>query len=138
MNVEKNASVANDIVSHVVYIVDGGVVSDVARNNTAIGNTYGDAEIMILKDLVGDASDTAQPEEMVVADHVGIEGIGHHDLIPVGRRVAVLHQSFDLIGTKVTPTIDWFFDLLVAIEILIMSIVEVFLVDEVFVYSVVG
>jgi hypothetical protein len=74
---------------------------------------------------------------MVVAYHVGVELVGDPDLVPIGRGVAVLYQTLDLFGMKMTPAVGWFLDLLVTIVILIMSIVEVLLVDEIFVNPVV-
>ena len=133
LDVEEDTLVADDVVGHVMHIVDGHIVADVARNDAAVGDAHRNAKIMVLEDLVGHASDTAQPKEMVVADHAGIELVGHHDLIPVGRRIAVFHQLLDLVGMKVTPTRNRMFYLLVTIVILIMSIVEILLIDEVFV-----
>jgi hypothetical protein len=93
---------------------------------------------MVLKNFVGNVTDTAKTKEVVVTNHVGIKSVGHHDFVPIGSGIAIFHQPLNLIGMKMPPTPSWFFDLLVTIEILIVSIVEVFLVDEVFVDSIVG
>ena len=103
LDVEEDALVADDVVGHIMHIVDGHVVADVARDDATVGDAHWNAKIMVLEDLVGHATDTAQSKEMVVADHAGVEFVGHHDLIPIGCRVAVFYQLLDLVGMKVTP-----------------------------------
>ena len=137
LDVEQDALVADDVVGHVVDVVDGRVVADVTRDDAAVGDAHRHTQVVVLQNLVGHPTDPAHPEEMVVADHVGVELVGDPDVVPVGGRVAVFHQAFDFVGMEMTPPRRRFLHLLVTIEVLVMPIVEILLLDEVFVDSVV-
>ena len=109
LNVEEDALVTNDVIGHVMHIMDGRVVADVAGYDAAVGDAYRNSKIVVLKYFVSHFSDSAHPEEMVVADHVGVECVGNPDFVPIGCCIAVFHQPFNLIGMQMTPPVGWFF-----------------------------
>ena len=84
LNVEEDTSIANDVVGHVMHIVDGHIIADVARNDAAVGNTDRHTKVVILQHLTVDATDAHHAEEMVVVHHVGIELVRHPNVVPIG------------------------------------------------------
>ena len=137
LDVEKDAAVADNVVGHVVDVVDGHIVADVAGDDTAVGDTYGHPEIMELQNLVAYTTDTHHPEETVVANHAGVEIVSHPDVVPVGGRVAVEHQPLDLVRTQMPPAAFGLLHLLVTVEILVVTVMQVFGINEVLIDSVV-
>ena len=94
-----------------MHIVDGHVVTNVARNDAAVGDTNGHAQVVVLQHFVVHPSDAHHAEEVVVAHHVGIKLVGDPNVIPIGSRVAVLHEAFNLVGTQMPPAAFGFFHL---------------------------
>ena len=137
VDVEKDGPVADDVVGHVMYIVDGHVVADVARDDAAVGDADRHAQIVVLQHFVVHPSDAHHAEEVVVAHHVGIKLIGHPNVIPIGCRIAVLHEAFNLIGTQMPPTVKGFPHLQIAVIVFIVTVMQILLVNEIFVYPVV-
>ena len=54
---------------------------------------------MVLQHFTSNATDAHHTKEMVVAHHVGVKLIGDPDVVPVGGRIAVFHQTLDFVGT---------------------------------------
>src|SRR5574344_1238775 len=100
MDVEQDAAVADDVVCHVVYVMNGHIVADVARDDDAVGDAYGKAQVVVLKGFAAHPSDTHHAIETVVSHHSGVKIIGDPDVVPVGGGVAVLHQTLHLIGMQ--------------------------------------
>ena len=84
LDVEQDAAVTDDVVGHVMHIVDGHIVADVAGDDAAVGDAHGHTQVVVLQDFTCHAADAHHAKEVVVAHHGGVEDVGHPDVIPVG------------------------------------------------------
>ena len=136
MNVEKDTVVANDIVRHIVDVVNGAIVAYVARHYAAVRDAYRHTQVVILKCSVLDGSYPHQAKETVVLHKVGVELVCDHDVVPTRGGVAVLDKALHLIGTEMPPNLRRRLRLFVPI-IIFISPIEILLIDEVLEYPVV-
>ena len=138
LNVEEDAAVADDAVGHIVDVVDGHVVADVAGDDAAVGDADRHAQVVVLEHVSGDASDAHHPEEVVVAHHRGVELVGDPDVVPVGGGVVVEDEAFDFVGAEVPPPAFGFLHLLVAVVVFVVTVMQILRVYEILVDPVVG
>ena len=136
LNIEQDALVADDIVGHIMHIVNSHIVTNVARGNATVGNAHRHTKVVVLQHLAADATDAYLTEEMVVMHHVGVELVRHPNVFPIRSGVAVFHQTFNFIGMQTSPTTSRLFHLLVAVVIFVMP-VQVLLINEVLVNPVI-
>ena len=133
MNIKKNTSVTDDVVSHITHAVNSHVIADVARDDGATGNTARHLQIVILKHDSFDGSDTHHTVKTIVFHQIGVEIISDKNGIPTSGSVVVLHKTLDLVGTQMTPAVFRLLDLLISEKVFIVTVFKIFLIDEVLV-----
>ena len=87
---------------------------------------------MVLQNLAFHPTDTDHTEKAVVTNHVGVELVGHPDIVPVGGRIAVLHQTLHLVRTQMAPAVSGLFHLLVS-EIILIVPMQILLIYKILV-----
>ena len=137
MNIEKDATVADNVVRDVMHIVERYIVADVTRYNGAVGNTTRHLQIVELKHHVFDGSDTHHAIKTIVFHQVGVEIISHQNVVPTCGGVAVFHQALNLVGTQMTPAVFGPLSLLISEIVFVETFFEILFVDEVLVNTIV-
>ena len=97
VDVQQDHVVADDVVRQVTHVVNGRVVTNVARDNPAVRQSHRNVHVVVFQIHLFQAPYADKPVELAVLHVVGVELVAYQDVIPAVGRVAVLYEDLDLI-----------------------------------------
>ena len=115
----------------VPHIADGDIVSDIACDNDAVGDSYRHLQIVMLEIDVLDASNPDHAEKIVVFDFVWIEWIRNKDIAPVVRCIFILNKMFYFVRAQLPPPVRGPWNLRIALIVFVVAGWKIFFRDEI-------
>ena len=101
--------------------MDGTVITYVATVDGAIGDTYGETEVMELQAVLIDPADADRTHKTVVLDVAGIEFVRDEDVVPAAGSIVGSDKSSNLARTEMPPAALGLADLFVTDVILVLA-----------------
>jgi hypothetical protein len=103
IDIRQNTPITDYVVGDVMDVVHRHVVTDIAGDDAAVGDTHRQGKIVMFEYRVFNGTDTDESEKEVVQNLVGIKGVTDVNGRPVTGSVSVLYKSFDFITSERTP-----------------------------------